>query len=99
MFPYIIVWNYIFEYVKERKDHWKKSMDSWNKLMEMAHQREDFSEEEIDEFGIQCDVFFELWVHLTGLEGMTNYIHMIGSGHVTFYLREWRNLYRYSQQG
>ena len=86
-------------YDEERKDHWKKSMDSWNKLMEMARQREDFSEEEIDEFGIQCDVFFELWVDLTGLEGMTNYIHMIGRGHMTFYLREWRNLYRYSQQG
>jgi hypothetical protein len=24
---------------------------------------------------------------------------MIGSGHMTFYLQEWRNLYRYSQQG
>jgi hypothetical protein len=24
---------------------------------------------------------------------------MIGSGQVTFYLQEWRNLYRYSQQG
>jgi hypothetical protein len=54
--------------------------------MEMACQREDFAGEEIDAFGIQCDVSFELWVDLTGLEGMTNYIHMIGSGHMTFYL-------------
>jgi hypothetical protein len=67
--------------------------------MEMAGQREDFLDEEIDAFGTQCDDFLELWVDLTGLEGMTNYIHMIGSGHMTYYLREWRNLYRYSQQG
>jgi hypothetical protein len=69
-------------------------------LMEMAGQREDFSDEEIDAFGTHCDDFFELWVDLTGLvEGMTNYIHTIGSGHMTYYLREWRNLYRCSQQG
>ena len=67
--------------------------------MEMAGQREDFSDEEIEAFGTHCDDCFELWVDLTGLEGMTNYIHMIGSGHMTYYLREWRNLYRYSQQG
>jgi hypothetical protein len=86
-------------YDEERKEQWKKSMDHWRKLMDMAGQREDFSDEEIDEFGTQCDDFFESWVDLTGLEGMTNYIHMIGSGHMTYYLREWRNLYRYSQQG
>jgi hypothetical protein len=67
--------------------------------MEMAHQRENFTDEEIDAFSTQCNNFFEVWVDLTGLEGMTNYIHMIGSGHMTYYLREWRNLYRYSQQG
>jgi hypothetical protein len=65
--------------------------DGWSKRR--------FFDEEIDAFGTQCDDFFELWVDLTGLEGMTNYIHMIGSGHMTYYLREWRNLYRYSQQG
>jgi hypothetical protein len=74
-------------------------MEHWRKLMKMAGQREDFSDEEIDASGTQCDDFFKLRVDLTGLEGMTNYIHMIGSGHMTYYLREWRNLYRYSQQG
>jgi hypothetical protein len=29
-------------------------------LMEMAGQREDFSDEEIDAFGTHCDDFFEL---------------------------------------
>jgi hypothetical protein len=86
-------------YDEERKEQWKKLMEHWRKLMEMAGQREAFLDEEIDAFGTQCDAFFELWVDLTGLEGMTNYIHMIGSGYMTNYLREWRNLYRYSQQG
>jgi hypothetical protein len=84
---------------EERNQQWKASMREWRKLMEMARQRDDLSDEEIDAFSHQCDDFFELWTDLTGLEGMTNYIHMIGSGHLTYYLREWRNLYRYSQQG
>jgi hypothetical protein len=57
-------------------------------------------DEDIDAFGIQCNILFELWVDLlTGLEGVTNCIYMIGSGHMTYYLQEWENLYRYSQQG
>jgi hypothetical protein len=67
--------------------------------MEIAHQREDFTDKDIDAFGTQCDDCFELWVDLTGLEGMPNYIHMIGNWHMTYYLQEWRNFYRYSQQG
>jgi hypothetical protein len=73
-----------FWYDEERKELWKTLMEHWRKLMEMAGQREDFSDEEIDAFGTQCDDFFEVWVDLTGLEGMTNYIHMIGSGHMTY---------------
>jgi hypothetical protein len=32
-------------------------------------------------------------------EGITNYLHMIGSGHIAEYLYKWKNLYRFSQQG
>jgi hypothetical protein len=45
-------------YDEERKEQWKKSMEHWRKLMEMAGQREDFSDEEMDAFGTQCDDFF-----------------------------------------
>ena len=30
---------------------------------------------------------------------MTNYFHMIGSGHFTYFLRKHKNLSRFSQQG
>jgi hypothetical protein len=52
-----------------------------------------FSKEDIDIFGIRCEDVFDLWVDLSGLEGMTNYVHMIGSGLMIYYLQEWRNLY------
>jgi hypothetical protein len=82
-------------YDEERREQWKKAMANWRQLMELARQREDFSDEEIETFSLQCDDFFEIWVDLTGIEGMTNYIHMIGCGHMTYYLKEWRNLYRW----
>ena len=34
-----------------------------------------------------------------GKEGITNDIHMLGSGHVKYYMSIHRNLYKYSQQG
>jgi hypothetical protein len=39
------------------------------------------------------------WIALLREKGVTNYFHMLGSGHFRYYLMEWRNLYRYSQQG
>jgi hypothetical protein len=34
-----------------------------------------------------------------GKEGVTNYIHMLGSAHISYYMRRHGNLYKYSQQG
>jgi hypothetical protein len=56
--------------------------------MTMARQRGDFMNEEINELSDQCDQFIEVWVDLDGLIGMTNYFHMIGSGHMTYFLWE-----------
>jgi hypothetical protein len=39
------------------------------------------------------------WVNLYGTVHMTNYIHIIGSGHLTYFAKKYGNLYRYSQQG
>ena len=57
------------------------------------------SEEEVEEFQDNCDVFFHLWVEIFGMEGVTNYIHLIGSGHMQYFLRKYGCLYLYSQQG
>jgi len=50
-------------------------------------------------FQSNVDKFFRIWVELCGHEGVTNYIHMMSSGHFAEYLIYWRNLYRHSQQG
>jgi hypothetical protein len=48
---------------------------------------------------VQIDYSNVCWLKLAHKEGMTNYIHMLASGHVDFHLRKWKNLYRYQNQG
>ena len=50
-------------------------------------------------FQDKVDEYYEKWINLTGQNGMTNYIHFLGSGHVAYYLFKYRNVYRFSQQG
>ena len=67
--------------------------------MILLRKRDDFSNAEIASYQNHADKFFQAWVRLWQIEGITNYIHMIGSGHIADYLYKWKNLYRYSQQG
>jgi hypothetical protein len=46
-----------------------------------------------------ADEFFEIWVEIFGPEGVTNYIHLIGSSHMLYFLQHFGCLYLYSQQG
>jgi hypothetical protein len=50
-------------------------------------------------FQAKADHFFSKWVELVGYDGVTNYIHMLGAGHVRYYLKKWRNLNRFQNQG
>ena len=55
---------------------------------------------EIQNLQDKGDKFIEAWLDLLpGDIGMTNYFHIVAAGHLSYYLKEWRNLYRYSQQG
>lgn len=84
----------------ERKQAWDKCRDLWLVVVEMARKKGDFSDEEITSFQEHCDKFNVAWLDLLkGDSGMTNYFHVVAAGHLSYYLRQWRNLYRYSQQG
>jgi hypothetical protein len=52
----------------------------------------------LNTFSLLLTLFNEKWIALVGCEGITNYIHMLGSGHVRYYLTVHRNLYKFSQQ-
>jgi len=54
---------------------------------------------QIDAFQKIADDFFSGWLDLVGYDGITNYIHLLGAGHIRYFLKKWRNLHRFSNQG
>jgi hypothetical protein len=78
---------------------WTIAVENYRSAMDLLRQKEDFTNDGIAMFQKHADLFFQNLVKLHGNAGVTNYIHMMGSGHVAEYLYKWRNLYRYSQQG
>ncbi len=78
---------------------WHEVFDTYLPMMTCVRKHEDFTDEEIDEFHVLTSRFMSLWVDLTGGKGITNYIHLIGAGHITYYLRKHRNLNKFCQQG
>ncbi len=62
-------------------------------------QKADFTDDEIEYFQAKADDYFSKWINLVGYDGVTNYVHMLGAGHIRYYLRKWRNLNRFQNQG
>jgi hypothetical protein len=67
--------------------------------MVLLWKKDDFTNADIVLYQHRADLFFQAWVILWQKEGIANYIHMIGSGHIAEYLYKWKNLFRFSQQG
>lgn len=78
---------------------WRDCIPHYRASMEVVRSRSDLNTDEIAGYQREADLFFQRWVQLHGREGVTNYIHMIGSGHICEYLIYWENLYSHSQQG
>jgi hypothetical protein len=82
-----------------RRAHWNASIYLWNDTIAFARRRETFDAAAIEEFQTRADDWWASWMGLVGRDGITNYTHIVSSGHLAFYMKEWGNLYRYSQQG
>jgi hypothetical protein len=68
-------------------------------LWKLIEQKSDYTMHEVDHLHTMCNKFMEQWLDLFGPKHMTNYIHVIGAGHLTFFAAKYKNLYRFSQQG
>jgi hypothetical protein len=84
---------------EENKVRWKQCIEHYKLLFVMLRKKDDFSDDQIIDFQREADYFYKIWIDIHGAKGVTNYIHMIGSGHVADFLEYYRNLYRHSQQG
>jgi hypothetical protein len=84
---------------KLERGPWLRCIPPYREAIIILRQKTDYAEDDIATFQKKIDEFFHEWAELNGLEGLTNYIHMLASGHIAEYMRYWKNLYRNSQQG
>jgi len=78
---------------------WKKCIAEYRYALLLLRKKTDLTNDEIKKFQKHVDAFFVSWVSLVSHEGVTNYIHMLGAGHIGEYLLYHCNLYKHSQQG
>jgi hypothetical protein len=85
----------------EERQSWKNAIClQYSPAINLLRSKENLTEHQIIQFQKHIDLFFQLWVVLIpGAKGVTNYIHLLKSGHVMEYLKYWRSLYPHSQQG
>jgi len=82
-----------------RQDCWLDMIEEYWLAMTILRKRSDYSDEDIDEFQSLIDSFFKNYLNETGVEEIINYIHILASGHIKYYMQLHRNLYKFSQQG
>jgi hypothetical protein len=68
-------------------------------MWDWIERKEEFSEKDILVLHKYTAIFINQWVELCGGLHMTNYIHVVGAGHLTYFAKTYGNLYRFSQQG
>jgi hypothetical protein len=87
------------EISEAEKNTWSAIFKMLHDIFETLSQREDLTDQDIDELQVEIDYFSVKWVELTGCDGISNDIHMMITGHIIYYLRKWRNYYRYGNEG
>lgn len=83
----------------DRLVRWQQMLLKYVKAIRVAFQHEDFTDEEVEVFQDYIDEWYYEYIELVGLPGITNYMHLLGAGHLYHYIKRWGNLYRYQQQG
>jgi hypothetical protein len=76
-------------------------IDKYCRAIRIVRKKSEYTEDEIEEFQDLIDDFFILYIDEAGggTEGVTNYLHMLASGHIKYYMTTHKNLYKFSQQG
>jgi hypothetical protein len=90
----------IFQHMDDEatQTEWQQMINHYNIAIELLRSPTEFSDEDIETFQSHADIFYHKWIELVGQEGITYYIHVLGSGHISHYLKQHKNLYKFSQQ-
>jgi len=83
----------------DRAEKVKVCIEKYRDVISLSRCPTDFSDEKCEELQDKIDDFIVLYIDLFGKDGFTNYYHMMASGHLVYYAKIYKNLYRYEQQG
>ena len=80
--------------------NWRAFIVSYLNCMRLLILSRDYTPPEVEELDKCCKNMYHLLVTtIGGLEAVTNYFHLIGSGHVVWMVRRYGNLWRYRGEG
>jgi hypothetical protein len=94
--------DYIFQHDAGKRNIWHTMIDKYHRAIRILRKKSKYTDNEIHQFQDLIDDFFMLYIEEAGgggKEGVTNYLHMLSSGHIQYYRTTHRNLYKFSQQG
>jgi hypothetical protein len=89
----------IFLSADQKVDKWQECCKILIEIMKMLKKRDDFTDQYIHEAELKIADWSCKWLKLTGSEGVNKYADSLTSGHIVFFMKAWRNLYRFSNQG
>ncbi len=77
--------NIIFgkEEDEQEIDSWFEIITNYDAAMEILRQQSEYTDGDMEKIQDHIDVF----INIVGVECITNYIHMLGSGHEILYAR------------
>lgn len=83
---------------RNKQNNFVSLFNQYKQLMSTLRVYSDFSDAEIDDVQLQMDAFTRTYREMFG-EQLTNYLHDMQSGHMTYFLRKYKNLYRFANIG
>ena len=81
------------------RQKWKEFHSNLLQMWECIEKRDDFTDNDHMKLHKLTGTFMDHWVGLCQGKHMSNYIHIIGSGRLTYFAKRYGNLYQFSQQG
>ena len=81
---------------QDRRASYTDLMDTFVSIRDKLRKDDDFTDEEIVLLQIEMDKFCTLFTTMFGTAAETNYIHLLESGDLTYYLKKYRNLHRHN---
>ena len=84
---------------QNERQGWKTTISKFHDIISGLQVRHAYSSDKVDAFQNMADDCFISWLDLVGYDGITNYFHMLGAGHVRYYLHQWGNLFHLQTKG